>query len=199
MPLATQANVEALLLRALTANELIHFAALAALADTAIEGELPGFTLAADSETVDVRVNLDGELWTPSYPVTAVTSVTFNGAAVADPDFEAFGPIRPPASWGWSDKYRDAWPHGAVASVSYTFGYAPGDEPASLGLVAAEMVAAALTGPQGGVRQEQLGDHMVGYSDKAAGGRVRLDDEQRRKVRRFRRQITSLPIDRAGA
>lgn len=196
MPLATQPNVEALLLRALTATEATYFAALAAMADTAIEAEAPGLTIAAGTETVDLRVGLDGELWTPRYPVTAVTSVTINGLAVTDPDFDKYGAIRAPRAFTWADKLDASWPHGAEAEVEYAYGFA--DPPADLELIAAEMVASSIVNPKGDVRQEQLGDHMVGWGAGANGSRVRLDDEQRRKVRRYRRQITSLPIDRAG-
>lgn len=186
--LATQPVVEALLLRALRASEVPFFAQLAASADAAVLRECPGLTISLGNETAVSTVGPDGDIWTPRYPVTFVTSVTIDGVAHTALTFEPYGPIAP------SDDAR--WTPGRRATVVYGFGFAAA--PADLGLIASELVVTALTGPRGGVRQEQLGDHMVGYGSGADGGRIRLDGDQRRRVRRYRRQITSIALDRAG-
>lgn len=195
--LATRANVEALLLRALTAAEAEHFDALAAMADAAVEAELPGLALEPGAETATVRVNADGEVWTPRYPVVSVASLTIDGSPVlVDEPVDAYGPLRAPSAADWRSKWAPSWPDGAVAQVTYAFGFDV--PPPGLALIAAEALVVAMLGPRGGLQQEQLGDHMQGFRGSVIGGAVRFDEAQLRKLRRFRRRIDSATIRRSG-
>jgi hypothetical protein len=197
-------DVEDLLGRELTTEEGYRVDRLIEMAEAAVESALPGFSIAADSETVDVRSH-DGELWTPRYPVTAIASLNLGDAVLsaAGYQFTEFGhvvfgersilnsfEIEP---WRWSS---DPGPY----TVTYSYGLDP--LPADVASAVAGMVAATLrqqaTNPDN-VASESLGAYAVTYGTTADRSSVNsglvTNDDLRHQLRRWRRTVmVSAPL-----
>lgn len=175
MALADVYLVEALAGRSLTDDEVARFGVLADYVDTLLAGELPGLstTPTADDEfTITVRPARP-ELWTLHYPVTAVTEITVEAVAVDLDD----------VSWDRLGRLR--WRNGSTWSGDIVVTYDHGDTPADLAAVAAEVLAAAFTGPgPDGPTSESLGPYSVTYAQASMMGRLA---GQRRALRRWRR------------
>lgn len=140
------------------------------------------------NDTVVVEPDLEGNLWLPQRPVTAVSSVTVMGNTLLA------------SAYGWS---RDgflarAWfPSNTSipwtlypATVVYSHGYQtlPGD----IRLVAAELVATSMANPSG-IVSESLGVYSVRYLNNRSPG-VSLTSEVAARLRRYTRRPSSLPI-----
>lgn len=115
------------------------------------------------NDMVIVRVG-DGDLILPQRPVTAVTSVTINGAAlnVAEYRWNSTGRLyRMP--FGWFG-YELPW-YGLEASVTYSHGYL--SPPDWLAAIVSNMVATALATPaeSRALNLERVGNYEVRYRD----------------------------------
>lgn len=177
MPLATVDAVQALLLRNLTEVEALHYPALEAMADATVSAYLPGVALAAGDDTVTVRAD-NGRVWLPWRPVSAVTAVSVGGATLA------------PSAYTWhSDGRLDLVHNPWAADVEVTFAYGPA--PAELATVAAQLIAARLSQPALGVKQqsESVGPFSQSVSyDSGGAGPMSLTADQQRLLARYRRR-----------
>jgi len=160
--IAIQADVEAVLLRTLTANESTYIAALLGRVDALIFGELPGYKF--DGVANDSAVDLIGlgtfEVWLPGRPVTKVESVTLDGAPVPAAVYRETG-----FTWhrfGDLSYEGGVWPLGSTIHVVYDYGLAAA--PADLKWVAADIVRQGLTTPAGSnVQSQRYDDYAVTF------------------------------------
>jgi hypothetical protein len=179
MPIATQADVEARLLRPLTAVETTYLSALLAKADGEVYGVLPGYRFSGvvNNESLVLRGSGTGELWLTGKPVIAVDSVTVDGR-VLDPteyDWHPYGDLN------LTTEGR-VFEIGHPVTVVYDYGLAA--PPVDVINVAADMIAGAMTNPSG-YRQETIGQYSTSYAAVAAG--VSPTDDHVRILRRGRR------------
>ena len=189
---ATITDVEDLLGEDLTAstdrvNRLIE------RAEGIVAGELPGFVFGA---VVDAEVTIDPDgddfLELPFYPVTGITSVTVNGAALAATDytFDTLGFVRrrvtsvadPSTDTGLTYRWPD---RGVDIVVTYSYGVASATPPAEVVAVVAELAAGRIVNPSQAA-QESLGDRSISFGSGGATGDG-LNDDQRRRLRHWRR------------
>src|SRR5262245_17587358 len=100
------------------------------------------------------------------WPVSAVASVTVNGAALASTDYK----VEPESGllWRWGAAACRGWTHGEIA-IEYTAGYnLPDDAPASLARACAELIQSDLLQARtvaSGIRDIQHGDSRVQFFD----------------------------------
>lgn len=160
-------DVAALLGRDLTATEEDRVSRLVEIAESLVEAELPGYSLATGTETVEVVWHDPDVIWTPRYPVTALHRVLI-GDGLVDP------------SWlRWGDKGRiellggrppwvvnGSWLTGVWPKVTVDYDY--GRDPPAPGLagVVAQMVATLLRrqgSNPGNVHRETIGDYSVQF------------------------------------
>lgn len=150
MTVTTQADVEAALVRSLTADELTHVDRIIELVEAEVLGRLPGYDLApASEETIMLSGSYDGTLTLPSYPVTDVASVSVDGVALSS------------AGWDWTARGYLTRVYGGLAfdgpdpvgswatpasTVSVTYTHGQGAAGSALVLVIAEAVASRLSG-----------------------------------------------------
>lgn len=174
-------DVAVLLGRALTGDEEDRADRLIAIAESLVEAELPGFSFASGTETASIVSDDPAVIWTPRYPVTAVSSVMIDGATLTSGD-----------GYWWTDKGRielsaagtpwivnSTWPSSPWPTCTVLYDYGLDPPPPVLAGVVAAMVAGALrfqgTNP-GGVRSETIGSYSVAYAQTeaamAAGGMV---------------------------
>lgn len=197
-PLATPANLVALLGRELTADEETRAVGLLASASTRIRRYTrQDFTFVAN----DVQVlRGDGDtIRLPQRPVTAVTSVVAVGAGGL--------PDVPLAGW-WFDGIDVVYLRGCaivinlpewwheyptdVYRVTNSHGYA--EIPADVVDVCAGMVLRTLTAPTqaGGVRSETLGSYSYQLEAAGVGLTVRLSDEDKEILKDYRQKSSSI-------
>lgn len=189
MPIATQADVEALLLRPLTPEEAVYLPTLLEVADGVISGYLPGVSFEAGSETVTVTSEDGGTVWLPHRPITGIDAVEVGGTPLAATAYTwtPWGPLilaTPIYGTGWATPTIEvAYDYGATAL-------------ADVRLVAAELVVARMTNP-GGAKQETVGSYSVTYDAPTTASQ--LSDDQRRILDPYRRPVTSVRVEREGA
>lgn len=179
MPIATQGDVEALLLRALTAAETPYIASLLAKADAEIAAILPGwrFTSVLLNQPFTVRGSGTSEIWLPGRPILAVDSVTVDGELL-DPSEYDWAPL---GDLNLTNPSR-VFARSSTITGIYDFGLAA--PPADVVNVAADMVRWAITNPAG-IRQETIGQYSSSYGEVTSG--VRPSDEHRAALRLGRR------------
>jgi hypothetical protein len=163
MTIATQADVEALLLRPLTAGEATYIGDLLARADALIYRELPGvqFTGILTGQTATLDGKDDFEVWIPGRPVRAVASVTLNGATLVygtDYDWSEFGDLARTSD-------TKIWPRASTIRVVHDYGYAA--PPEDVVAVAADIVKGGIANPSG-YRQESVGSWSATYAEAVA-------------------------------
>jgi hypothetical protein len=161
--IATQADVEALLLRPLSAGEATYITQLLERADGLIYRELPGFTVTGvvNSSTATLDGSDNFEVWVPGRPVVSVTSVTLNGATLryaSDYDWSEFGDLSRTSE-------PKVWPRGSTVKAIYKYGLAA--PPVDLIAVAADVVKAGIANPSG-YRQESVGSWSATYAEAVA-------------------------------
>jgi len=183
--IATQADVEAVLLRPLTGTEAGYVDDLLARADGLIYGELPGwkFDGVANNAAVDIVATGGFEVWLPGRPVLNVDSVTLDGKVV-DPAYytwSRFGDLaREGGYWAASYSGLDApctvWPRGSTLHVVYDYGLAAA--PSELISWAADLVRIGITSPSStNVQSERFDDYAISYMATAqADMRLALGD-----------------------
>lgn len=193
-------DVAALLGRDLTTAEDDRVGRLVEIAEGLVEAELPGYSFATGTETVDVNWHDPDVIWTPRYPVTALNRFSVGGGVV-DPTWLRWddkGKIellggRP--AWSVNRSWlASSWP---TVTVDYDFGI---DPPAAvLAGVVAQMVATLLRRQEsnpGNVHRESVGDYAVQFDP------IEVEATARGMVvpplhKRFSRTITvSVPFSR---
>lgn len=121
-----------------------------------------------------VTLDLDGldsgpYLWLPQRPVTAVSSVLVGSSAVSDWSAQ-LSRGRLWRAYGWRSTllgYPLSQPSGVT--VTYTHGYAPGDQRLQLARSAVLSLAAGpASGATAGVAREQIDDYSVQYEAMAS-------------------------------
>jgi len=187
---ATQADVEALLLRELSAAEQPYIDGLLERADALILDYLPGVTFdgEVDGEVVTLRGNGTDELWLPGRPVRAVDTVTID-AELLDPTeytFSRWGPLRRLCGyWGGRDR---------VIEVAWDYGLA--SAPPAVVQVAADLARWSFANP-GNARQETIGQYSVTYATETFSG-VELLPGHRRILGKYKARSTSLLVESAN-
>lgn len=194
MPITTQAKVEAILGRPLTAAEATYLPERLNMAESAILDAFPGLVL--DDTTVtdeDNEVGQDSEVWPNLYPVRSVEALSVNGVDVDLSDlvitdgFAAF--VMPTSYLSTPSKELGGWRAGDRIVISYTAGYESSAVPDHVANVAAEMIAVGFDTPLS-VRQETLGDHSISY----AGGQATSPSALRKRFSMLARRISSAPL-----
>lgn len=181
MTIADQSDVEALLLRPLTASEETYIAALLTQADAVIADHLPNvrFTSQLLNQVASLRGSGSTEIWLPGSPVIAVDSLSLDGVVLdpaTDYDWSEWGDVaRLPAG--------EIWPRASIIAVTWDYGL-PAPPEAVVG-VAADMVRWAITNPTG-VRQESIGQ----FSQTLTVGGYGLTDEHKKILNRYRYPVT---------
>lgn len=185
--LATQADVEASLLRALTTPEATYVSALLARASRQVRVYLGQYIEEVADDVVTISADMYGTLRLPQRPVTAIASIVVAGTTL-DPDtyeFTADGVVTGVWADGFETNIGFGWT--TPATFVYTHGYDPiPDDIVGVvaDAVAARITAAASTGSGGGaVKLAQVDDVRIEYdttttssSESSAG----LSDEQKR-------------------
>lgn len=100
-------------------------------------------------------------------PVTAITSVTYGGALLAQGTVSGMWRLTPGGLWrdiGWSEC---AWEPSPV-TVVYSHGYAPGAQELQLARGFTLQLARGLFVNPSGVVREQIDDYQVAYAETAA-------------------------------
>lgn len=194
MSVVTNADVETVLGRTMTAAEAVRSTRLIQFAEARFEATFPGFSIATGTETVEVAAPRDGELWTPKYPVTAVSAVTADDVAVSLASFDIKGKLLVPGdtldtTYTWQLNLP-TW-LGVTWEVTYAFGKSP--LPLEIVEVIAGMVAGVIrrhaTNPDN-VQSEMLGAYQVSYGDynvKAYDLGMSVSDDQRDALKRWLR------------
>jgi hypothetical protein len=170
MTIATQADVEALLLRPLSANEATYIADLLARADGLVFRELPGwrFTSVLNNQTATLPGTDHFETWFTGRPVVAVASVTLNGDLLRygeDYDWHEFGDLSRTSG-------TKMWARTDDIDVVYSYGLAAAPE--DIVAVAADLCVSAISNPTG-IRQETVGQYSYTLADAAAGMALSVD------------------------
>jgi len=183
MTFATEADVEARLLRALTPTEGAYVGRLLTHADGLITSYLPGvsFDGTTAGATVSVRGNGTDELWLPARPVTSVTSVTIDGA-VLDPGSYVT------STWGPLRRLFGYWSPNQVIDVTWDHGLA--EPPPAVVSVAADIVKWMLINPTNS-RQLTVGQYSESFAAESLGG-TELTAAHRRTLDRYKPKITSV-------
>lgn len=190
MAVAELADVEALLMRALTVAEQPFVDRLLLMAQPIAERYCGRRFDPVDGDDVVVGQAGDTVLYLPSPPVIDLTSVTVRGAVV------------PPAWYEWSTSGRLAslvgWWTGP-ATVVYSHGFAEGhpDRPAIAAGVAS-IVVDAITGPATpGVKSESrsIDDFSRTVTFDGAARRLRVGDGPAGLLDPFRLPVSSVPIE----
>ena len=186
MTIATQADVETVLLRTLTANEATYINQLLAKADGLIFGELPGwkFDGAVNDSAADLVGTGSFEVWLPGRPVNKVESVTLDGVLLDPLDYSwsKLGDLSREGNrwWTWTsewDRIPALWPRGSAIHVVYDYGLAA--PPSELVSVAADLVRVGLTSPSSSnIQSQRFDDYAITYAVSTAQTAMRtaLDD-----------------------
>lgn len=197
MPITTQAKVEAILGRALTAAEVGYLPERLNMAESAILDAFPGLVFADTTVTdEDNVVGQDSDVWTDSYPIRSVTALAVNGVDVDLSDLvitDGFAALVMPTRSAVPSKEVGGWRAGDRIVISYTAGYESSTVPDHVANVAAEMIAVGFDTPLS-VRQETLGDHSVSY----AGGAASTPAALRKRFSSLARRITSNPMSKGS-
>lgn len=176
MTIAQQADVEAALLRALTAEEATFLGRLLARADAVVAEELPGvkFDGILTSQTATLPGSDTFEVWLPGRPVRAVASVTLDMTALTTRDYRwtKFGDVARISG-------SKVWPVESTIVIVYEYGMLAA--PQSIVSVAADLVKYSILNPSD-VKQESVGQYATTYADPSQG----LTDDHRRVLDRYR-------------
>lgn len=161
-------DVATLLGRDLTDAEVPRADRLASFAAAKLTDTLPGFTVEAGTETVELNPETTGNVWTPKYPVTAINSLEVDGNTITAGQylFDQWGRIRasttPIDTW----QLNGFWTPVSTVAIDYDFGFDPITDDVSLAI--ASMVAAAIqrqgTNPSQ-IQAETLGAYSVTYGN----------------------------------
>lgn len=199
MPIA-QSDVEAILLRPLTVTEETYFDTLAELAAGQLQGLLPGFTIEPGEETVEVRGNRP-ELWTPRYPVRAITSINVGAGALTPSSYtvDELGHVlfgQRAVINEWEINTVDDYLRADVYEITYTYGFTtiPANVRGALAGVLARAFRRAELGADG-VTQETLGSYSVTY-EKLSASVVAVAPEEVGALRKWKRSPSSVQMER---
>ena len=190
MTIATQADVEALLLRDLSAAEQPYIEALLGRADALIYDHLPGVTFDAlvEAATVTVHGNGTDELWLPGRPVIAVDSVAIDGETLdaTEYTFTKWGPLR--RLFGhWGSRSTEI-------AVTWDYGQDGADD--AVVQVAADLVRWSFANPTN-VRQETIGQYSVTYATETISALTLLPGH-RRILGKYRAKSASVLVESAS-
>ena len=186
MPFAAVYDLAAFLRRTFTVDEEATAQLLLELAT----GEIRGYTRQYIAETEHTQYlfgTWGPDLELPQRPVTAVDTVTVEGTAIDDLEWDMKGTLRRHALDGLSWPGDSPFPCGhwggprTTIQVVYTAGYA--EIPDDIRNACLTMAASAFANPEG-ISQETVGGYSVSYRLAVAG--VTLTDDQRRTLRRYR-------------
>jgi hypothetical protein len=214
-PLAVQADVEAIIGRSLNATQTTACARLLDMAS----GVVRRYTRQNITQVVNDVVTLPGNwgntLELPERPVTAVASVSMNGATMANTMWKlvdnslflgtgAFMPDYGSTIWGgsalWGPAGSNQGPQAigntwqgptAQVTVTYTHGYA--DVPQDIVNIVAGMVALQINA-ETGIQSEMIGDYKVVYARNGNGG-MALSDDDKSALNYYRKRATSSSVD----
>lgn len=185
MTIADQGDVEALLLRPLSALEAQYIGELLRRADANILGELPGYKFdgVVTGHTETLRGSGAFDLWLPGRPILDVTSIIVDGDTLDPAGYEwfPFGDVHRVTGPG-------KWPRSSTIDVTWDYGLeAP---PADIVNIAADMVRWAITNPTG-VRQESVGQYSVAYMVERLGdATASVSSDHVRTLNRYRYPVT---------
>ncbi|HEX5543684.1 MAG TPA: hypothetical protein VFX60_19375 [Micromonospora sp.] len=133
-------------------------------ATAAVQG-IVGQRIVRATSTVSLDVSDDRWLWLPQRPVVSVASVMMDDVELDTTDWSLRG-HRLYRQWGWWGLV------GAPVEVTYTHGYADGDQRLQLARAAVLSLAAAAYSNPAGVSREQIDDYAVAYETGSAGMQV---------------------------
>lgn len=163
--LATPADLAALLQQDLD----LATATLVLEAATAVVQEVAGRQRLVQvvDDVVTVVGTTSGWLQLPQRPVTAVSAVTLDGAALSAGT--ATGTYRRSGSALWRDTGWATYAgEPSAVVVTYTHGYAPGAQELQLARTAVLSIARAAYANPGGMTREQIDDYSVAYEAATA-------------------------------
>lgn len=184
--LAEQADVEASLLRALTAAEETYIDALLARASRAVVAYTGQAIEEVADDIVTIEADLYGNLRLPQIPVTAIASIVAGGDTVdaASYAWDVHGAITCPVGDPFEYNLAGLLP---PIVVTYTHGYDP--IPADIIEIVADMVAGRLSSSSSGgaVKRAQVDDVTVEYDTTSSlSGTDGLTDDQKTVLNRYR-------------
>jgi hypothetical protein len=178
VPIIDSEDVEVILGRELTTDEDARVDRLLTMAEGALEDALPGFSLATGSETVDIwrrgdtAIGPDGTIWTPRYPVTAITSIKVLDLTVPFPfgyRFDLFGQIIFAPWENWLPVINAPWLAQGFTPyvVNYNFGLStvPADIASAIAAPVAAMLRQQKANPDD-LTSESIGSYNVRYRSK---------------------------------
>jgi hypothetical protein len=156
MTIATQADVEAHILRPLTAQELTYLPKLLAAADARIGDALPYIKWDGVSNNANVTMKGSGvfEIWLPGRPVINVDSVTVDGVLWDPLQYDW-------SEWGDVAIDRGEWDRRSTITIVWDYGYAA--PPVDIVNVAADLVKWGIVNPTG-LRQEAIQSYSATYA-----------------------------------
>lgn len=213
-PLASQADVEATLGRPLTTLEATYITRLLELASGIVRRYTRQTISAVTSDIITLPGNWGQTLTLPERPVTAVTSVTINGAImpaatyvlIGDDLFISSGSFMPDSGSSLSGETVLWGPAGSSSGqpatgpswqgpqtqivVNYNHGYA--EIPDDIVNEVTGMVATQYESPIG-VRTEKIGGYEVGYG-RISGGGMTLTDDAKSILNFYRKRSTTMSL-----
>lgn len=188
--LADLDDVEAVLGRDLDDDEVGRTVKLLQLASDAVRIHTGQQFDYVEDDEITIEPDIEGHLWLPQRPVISVSTVKITSS---NTPIDTVG-------YGWTrDGYlaRRWFPTNAEIpwwiyplTVTYTHGYQT--VPADVRLAVAELVGGSMANPSG-IVSESLGVYSVRYLSNRSPG-VSLTSEVEQRLRRYRRQPSSLPI-----
>src|SRR5690606_34368393 len=133
-----------------TATQLLE------IATAVVQGETGQDLVAVEGDEAELLGTTESWLDLPQRPVTGITSVTVEGAAVTD--FKPYG-ARLWRGCGWSRYIYEP----STVVVVYDHGYAADDRKLALAKATVLMLAASAAGGPAGVTSESIDDYQVTY------------------------------------
>jgi hypothetical protein len=141
-------------------------AALLRMATSVVQAITGQTILEVKGDTIDLLGTAEADLWLPQRPVSAVTAVLVNGAAVTY--YKRFGArLHRHCGWigagGWRARCEPS-----TVTVTYDHGYPPGSRGLELARSVALMLAAGAATTSPGVTSESIDDYQVVYDKMSA-------------------------------
>lgn len=202
--LAQASDVEAALVRNLTAAELVFVERLLGQASAVVRRWCHQQIDRVVGDVVTVEGDGTDFLLLPELPIVSVASVVINGVTVAASSYDVIdGGLRVAGTYLPSERRFDWGPGGwwpfLPIVVTYTHGFDVGVYADVVGVVADLVAGRVRTGTSnpGGVVSESIGSYAVGFGHTPPAMEMRLTVDQKRTLGPFRRTLASVPVRRA--